>query len=148
MKYQPFLIALALLLLTACQGNAPADPAATKTLDSQELSRLAWEHQTETRQERRNSADTFIPPGTPVEITGVCELARDIPLFVIDWPERSADGISEKQRYYRAHLENNAEVAQMKKGQRYRVKGRIGPSSETMCYGAYFIDVDSFTAID
>ena len=148
MKFQPFILALALVLLTACQGNAPADQSATKTLDSTALSRLAHEHDLACRNRTRNSDDTFIPPGTPVEITGVCELARDIPLFVIDWPERSADGISEKHRFYRAHLENNAEVAQMKQGQRYRVKGRIGGGSETMCYGAYFIDVESFTAID
>ena len=36
----------------------------------------------------------------------------------------------------------------MKKGQRYLVKGRIGGGDSTMCYGAYFIDVESFTAID
>ena len=148
MKPHPFILALAVVLLTACQGNTPADQSATKTLDSQELSRLAWEHQTETRQERRNSNDTFIAPGTPVMITGVCELARDVPLFVIDWPEPSTTDLPDWRGHYRAHLENNAEVARMKQGQRYRVKGRIGGGHETMCYGAYFIDVESFTAID
>ena len=76
MKHQPFIIALALVLLTACQVNSPADWEAIKTLDSSDLSRLAYEHQSETRQERRNSDATFIPPGTPVEMTGVCEIAR------------------------------------------------------------------------
>lgn len=148
MKPNTALIALALLALTACQGNSPADPAATKTMNSTDLSRMAHEHEVACWNKTRNSGDNFIPPGTPVEMTGVCELARDIPLFTIDWPDRSADGIPEEHRFYRAHLENNAEVAQMKKGQRYLVKGRIGPGDETMCYGAYFIDVDSFTAID
>ena len=142
------ILALCLIVLTACQGNTSADPASTKPLDSKDLSRLALEHDVACWNETRNSADTFIPPGTPVEITGVCEIPRDIPVFAIDWPDNSTYDLKKSQRSYRAHLEDNAEVAQMKKGQRYLVKGRIGRGSETMCYGAYFIDVDSFNAID
>lgn len=148
MNSQSLMVAIALLALTACQNNTGSNQAAEQPLDSQSLSRLAYEHYTKTEKGLRNSDDTFIPPGTPVVMTGVCELARDVPLFAIDWPGRSEAGIPERQRSFRAHLENNAEVAQMKKGQKYLVKGRIGGGDETMCYGAYFIDVDSFTAID
>lgn len=148
MNKQRLTIALALVLLTACQGNTSSEPEAAGPLDSKEMSRLAWEHQVACRNETRNSDDTFIPPGTPVQITGVCEIARDIPLFAIDWPDKASYDLSKSHRSYRAHLEDNAEVAQMKKGQRYLVKGRIGPGGETMCYGAYFIAVESFTAID
>ena len=148
MNLKPLLLALALLILTACQGNAPDTQQADKPLDSNDMSRLAWEHDVACRNETRNSSDTFIPPGTPVQITGVCEIARETPVFLIDWPDRSSLDLPASQRHYRAHLEDNAEVVQMKKGQRYLVKGRIGSGSETMCYGAYFIDVESFTAID
>lgn len=141
-------IALALLGLTACQGHAPAGQEAVKPLDSLDLSRLAYEHDVACRNETRHSDDSFIPPGTPVAMTGVCEIARDVPVFLIDCPDRSADGVPDGHRAFRAHLEDNLEVAQMKKGQRYLVKGRIGGGDATMCYGAYFIAVDSFTAID
>jgi len=145
---KPFMIALALLALTACQGDSAVNHETDQPLDSLDLSRLAYEHQIACRNELRSSDDTFLAAGTPVAMTGVCEIARDVPLFTIDWPGRSADGIPERHRYYRAHLENNVEVATMKKGQRYLVKGRIAGGDETMCYGAYFIDVESFTAID
>lgn len=148
MNKQCFMIALVLVLFTGCQGGAAADPDGTaKPLDSADLSRLAHEHQAETRKGNRDSDDTFIPPGTPVEMTGLCEIARDIPLFAIDWPGRSAGELPDWRKGYRAHLANNREAAQMKEGKRYLVKGRI-MSGETMCYGAYFIDVESFTAID
>ena len=142
------MIALALLSLTACQNGQPADPQAAEPLDSDDLSRLALQHDIETRQELRNSDDTFIEPGTPVAITGVCEIARDVPLFTIDWPEHEADEVSDFRRYYRAHLEDNPQLAQMREGQHYLVEGRIGRGSETMCYGAYFIEVERFTLID
>lgn len=148
MKSQTLMIALALALLTACQGESAVDGQADKPLDSLDLSRLAYEHDAQTEEGLRNSDDTFIPPGTPVEITGVCMLPRDVPLFAIDLPNQPAYDREDWPDGYRAHLENNAEVATMKKGQRYLVKGRIGLGDETMCYGAYFIDVESFTAID
>lgn len=141
-------IALALLALTACQRGPSADPQAAEPLDSDALSRLALEHDIETRNERRDSSDTFIEPGTPVAITGVCQIARDVPLFLLDWPEREAGEIPDFRRYYRAHLDENPELAQMREGQQYLVEGRIGRGSETMCYGAYFIEVERFTAID
>lgn len=156
MNHKTFIIALALLALTACQGNTTASEEDDTTLASQtfdkplnslDLSRMGYEHQAETRKELRDSDDVFIPKGTPVAISGFCKIARDVPLFAIQWPDDAAHEFKGKNGYFSAHLENNKEVAQMKEGQKYLVKGRIG-HGETMCYGSYFIDVDSFTAID
>ena len=148
MNMKLWMIALALLGLTACQGNTAVTEEADKPLNSLDLSRLAYEHQAETRKELRDSDDVFIPKGTPVAMTGVCEIARDVPLFEIHWPDDAADEFKGKSGgYYRAHLYKHPELAQMKDGQTYLVKGRI-KGGATMCYGAYFIEVDSFSVID
>ncbi|MFN3165933.1 MAG: hypothetical protein ACE37H_02600 [Phycisphaeraceae bacterium] len=148
MQTKRFIIALALLGLTACQGNTTGSQQGAKPLDSIDLTRLAFHHQAETRKQRRSSDDTFIPPGTPVAITGVCELARDEPLFRIEYPAEAAHAFPEKGRTFRAHLYTHPELTQMKQGQKYLVKGTIAGGQETMCYGAYFIEVQSYTAID
>ena len=141
------MIALALVLLPACQGGPAGDRGAERPLDSDDLSRLARDHYIACQNELRDSSDTFIPPGTPVVITGVCEIARDVPLFQLDWPAHEADPQPDFRRYYRAHLEDHPGLAQMREGQQYIVEGRIA-GGETMCYGAYFIVVERFTAID
>lgn len=141
------MIALALVLLPACQGGPAGDQQADRPLDSDALSRLARQHYVDTRNELRDSDDPLLAEGTPVAITGVCEMARDVPLFRIDWPEHEAGGVPDFRRYYRAHLEDNPELAQMQKGQKYLVKGRLSHGGR-MCYGAYFIEVERFTAID
>lgn len=147
MNKRLFIIPLVLLALTACQSNTTADRGEDEPLDSLDLTRLAYEHQAETRKELRNSDDVFIPAGTPVAMTGVCEMARDVPLFQIRYPDDAAHEFTGRKDYYRAHLSKHPGLAEMKEGQTYLVKGRIA-GGETMCYGAYFIEVESFTTID
>lgn len=149
MKLKACLISLTLLALPACQSDNTTEQQEqdVQPLDSEDLTRLAQEHKSATAKGERHSDDTFIPPGTPVAMTGVCLIARDVPVFAIDLPNQPATDQEDWPDGFRAHLEDNPEVAQMKKGQRYRVEGRI-KGDETMCYGAYFITVESFTAID
>ena len=147
MKLRTIVISLTLFALPGCESRKTTEQQDVRPLDSEDLSRLGFEHRSMTEKGERHSDDTFIPPGTPVAVTGVCLLARDVPLFSIDLPDQPASDAEDWPDGFRAHLEDNPEVAQMKKGQRYRVEGRI-KGGETMCYGAYFIAVESFTAID
>ena len=147
MKLKAFIISLTLLALPACQSDKTTEQQDVQSLDSEDLTRLANEHRSATAKGERSSSDTFIPPGTPVAMTGVCLIARDVPVFGIDLPNQPAHDQEDWPEGFRAHLEDNPEVSKMKKGQRYLVEGRI-KGDETMCYNAYFIAVDSFTPID
>jgi hypothetical protein len=159
MIYKTFTIALALLTLTACQKDTTVNQGANPPLDGLALTRLAYQHDADCRAELRNSDEPVLADGTPVAMTGVCKIARDKPLFAIEWPDSAADefqGLVRQGRmypashyghWYVAHLENNPHLEEMKQGQKYRVEGRI-TGGGVMCYGAYFIEVDRFTAID
>ena len=159
MIYKTFTIALALFALTACQNNSAVKQDADEPLDGLALTRLAYQFEQDCRAELRNSDEPVLANGAPVAVTGVCRIARGKPLFKIHWPDSAADEFPKLVRqatelypddlevglYYSAHLDNHPELAQMKQGQKYRVQGRV---ESHMDFGAYFIDVDSFTAID